>query len=957
MRKKLVLKPKLGISVCFYFMILTILFATIASAALNTELQISGDARFNPIPPPIPDYIIFEHTGNIQYVTVPEACTMEMHVWGAQGGGNNGGRGGYSTGTFTTTEITNVYIVVGGRGGAPAVNAPGGFNGGGRSGTFGTSHMGGGGGGATHISLGTGLLNTPSARNNILVVAGGGGGNGANNGTNSAQNAGGAGGGLSGLIGLTNINWRGHGGTQTAGGAGGSGHTVGNGQTGSAGQGGSMTFAGTGGGGGGGWFGGGAGNWEGGGGGSGHLNNRLTNGVTIAGNTTMPNPEGGTMTGNIGNGLAKIYFSDCEEPGPTGPQPGDDWEFAYTGTIESVELPACTFRLEAWGAEGGLGSPFSGVGPSFVGGRGGYAAGTFTLTEETEIFIAVGGRGTNSNITVPSQQVPGPRPGGFNGGGPGGNNSWDGGAGGGATHISLTTGLLNNANARNNILIAAGGGGGGGNQSIGGAGGGTNGVTPATNTQFQNRVPGSGGTQTAGGASQSPNPVAGPGIGAGTTQNLAGGGGGGWFGGGSGNNSTGGGGGSGHFSSRVTDGELIAGNASMPDPTGGTMTGNIGSGFVRITVIECEGGPTTPNPNDIISIRASITPNEVTQNDSAPTLSVWGTDREDNERVLSSNEFTYTPAITTNTIGTHTITITFAGNNSDNSTPTTTVTYTVVDGNNYPIGHTWDFAFTGDVQEVNLPPGTYQLEVWGASGGNGQQPTNLGGRGGYATGTLTLTSPATVFPIVGGQGTFVTTTFAGGGFNGGGHAQEVNGSGGGGGGATDIRINVNNLNHRIIVAGGGGGGATHSGVWFGGHGGGLTGINAWSTSHPTGVGGGTGTGGSQTAGGAVGIGARGGSFGIGGNGGVANNTIRGGGGGGWFGGAGGSQMGGGGGSGYVKTATSHRPAGYAWPVGNNTFALTSTQLLAGNQSMPNHAGGANFIGNYGHGFARITRVN
>lgn len=41
------------------------------------------------------------------------------------------------------------------------------------------------------------------------------------------------------------------------------------------------------------------------GGGSSYIGS-LSSAQTIAGNTTMPNPTGGTMTGNSGNGYARI---------------------------------------------------------------------------------------------------------------------------------------------------------------------------------------------------------------------------------------------------------------------------------------------------------------------------------------------------------------------------------------------------------------------------------------------------------------------------------------------------------------------------------------------------------------------------------------------------------------------------------------------------------------------------
>lgn len=62
------------------------------------------------------------------------------------------------------------------------------------------------------------------------------------------------------------------------------------------------------GGGGGGFYGGGTGNNStGGGGGSGYIGG-VSSGSTITGNTSMPNPDGGTMTGREGNGLVIISW-------------------------------------------------------------------------------------------------------------------------------------------------------------------------------------------------------------------------------------------------------------------------------------------------------------------------------------------------------------------------------------------------------------------------------------------------------------------------------------------------------------------------------------------------------------------------------------------------------------------------------------------------------------------------
>ena len=60
---------------------------------------------------------------------------------------------------------------------------------------------------------------------------------------------------------------------------------------------------------------------------------------------------------------------------------------------------------------------------------------------------------------------------------------------------------------------------------------------------------------------------------------------------------------------------------------------------------------------------------------------------------------------------------------------------------------TYTFNYTGAVQTVNLQAGSYNIEAWGANGGGSQ-----GGKGGYSTGTLTLSSATTLYVVVGGPG-------------------------------------------------------------------------------------------------------------------------------------------------------------------------------------------------------------
>ena len=58
-----------------------------------------------------------------------------------------------------------------------------------------------------------------------------------------------------------------------------------------------------------------------------------------------------------------------------------------------------------------------------------------------------------------------------------------------------------------------------------------------------------------------------------------------------------------------------------------------------------------------------------------------------------------------------------------------------------------NFAYTGKAQSVTLEPGKYVLECWGAQGGY-RSNSSYGGKGGYSTGTLTLTQKTTIYIYV-----------------------------------------------------------------------------------------------------------------------------------------------------------------------------------------------------------------
>lgn len=243
----------------------------------------------------------FNYTGSYQTFNIPDCATeLKLEVWGAQGGGSNGGKGGYSYGTFSSQSIDTdkLYIYIGGNGSL----VTGGWNGGGKGSSNSITSYGGGGGTDIRTTVNNNYQNR-------IIVAGGGGGA-------SASDAvkGGYGGGGNNNGGDGTGKWKGTGGTQTAGGIEGDtsdpNYTATNGSFGVGGIGGykSLTSGGGGGGGGGGWYGGGGGDWSaynqnrsGGGGGSGYIGG-VTNG-------------GGKSGVRSGNGMVIICWgnnTDCD---------------------------------------------------------------------------------------------------------------------------------------------------------------------------------------------------------------------------------------------------------------------------------------------------------------------------------------------------------------------------------------------------------------------------------------------------------------------------------------------------------------------------------------------------------------------------------------------------------------------------------------------------------------------
>lgn len=231
---------------------------------------------------------------------------------------------------------------------------------------------------------------------------------------------------------------------------------------------------------------------------------------------------------------------------------------------------------------------------------------------------------------------------------------------------------------------------------------------------------------------------------------------------------------------------------------------------------------------------------------------------------------------------------------------------------NIKTGDILNFDYTGTVQTVTLPKGTYKLECWGAQGGysssNSGIEVGMGGKGGYSAGTITLNQKTLIYIYTGGVGSISGNGKADGGFPNGGSswASSTSEGAGGGGGSSDIRIGTDSLYARVIVAGGGGGGGEDNET--GGYGGG-----GWYGADPAGgqTTPATGSSGSDTSGSP-------------------------------------------GGSGYVYTSAtaSNYPSGCLL---NSSYYLSAAKTIAGNTSFTSPTGSSE-TGHSGNGYCRITVI-
>lgn len=322
---------------------------------------------------------------------------------------------------------------------------------------------------------------------------------------------------------------------------------------------------------------------------------------------------------------------------------------------------------------------------------------------------------------------------------------------------------------------------------------------------------------------------------------------------------------------------------------------------------------------------------------------------------------------------------------------------------------TFDYDYTGDVQTFVAPrDGYYNIELWGAQGGNISgigydmygnsrgELTYTGGKGAYTTGVVYLMKNQTLYVYVGGKGSqniSLTTTDKQdvGGYNGGGSLLAGQGIfGASGGGSTDIRLTLgswndfNSLKSRIMVAAGGGGANFRNqgyGEGNGGAGGTLIGINGsesltagsyFRSDYSPGYE--IGTGGTQTSGGHrilyyldgtvvedFNCTTCNGQFGM-----ALQNQNQTGGGSGYYGGGSNGHGGAGGGSSFVsgydgcdaiaENSTAANIVHTGQSIHYSGLKFENANMIDGNSYMPTHDGDNVMIGNSGNGHAKITYV-
>ncbi len=460
---------------------------------------------------------------------------------------------------------------------------------------------------------------------------------------------------------------------------------------------------------------------------------------------------------------------------------GDVFNKTYSCTNAKVEetLPADTYVLQVWGAQGGN------YNTTYIGGKGGYSEGTLTLSASTKVYVYVGCQGSTYNSTTGGTSA-----GGFNGGGSAVTVSYSGTTsyvtgGGGATDIRIGEDSLY---AR---VIVAGGGSGSSNNNSGYYGGGT---SAGYGTAGYGATTTSAGTNGSFGTGASANPSS-------TNYKYASpGGGGGWYGGGSSGTNrsdstnyrtyTGGGSGYVYTSSTasnyptgnklnssyyLTDATTYAGNSSFSSITAGKETGHSGNGYAKIANLVKYNIPVV---NGLTDLEVNI-----------------GKDTYD---LLAGVSVTCGSTGISCTLNGPEITDLSTLPIGDN-----TIYYIVEESNGnkykYPrkvtISKSWEYTSSG-TRQLTLGRGEYKLEVYGASGETASRIS--GGKGGYSVGTLALSESTNIYVHVGNVGASKGYYDR--------YSDGDENEKGAGGGSSDIRIQQDSLYARVIVAGGGEGG-------------------------------------------------------------------------------------------------------------------------------------------------------
>ena len=832
----------------------------------------------------------FNYTGDYQTFVVPKTGVYKLETWGAQGGhrgSNNGGKGGYTSGTIYLTRGDILYVYVGGNG---TTNK--GYNGGGLLPDLNIY-----GGGATDIRLTSGAWDSEEGLKTRLIVSGGGGSVG------STGNSGGAGG-LSGVSASSGCGSGGAGATIAAAGS----------YRASFGKGGNGLHAsgGYGGAGGGGFFGGGGANPDssadddkGGGGGSSFAYNAQSksnySSMNIDEKYYMNSVSYSTGT-NFGDGKAKITLLEIDGITDVQINNGDvpvnfsydryDYDFTVSNDVKQIKfdittedgytlsqsnkvtdmtdilsvtntvtltdnttglVQVYTFKVKKHNyylnAGGGTSYYYDYTGDyqtfyayksgvykletwgaqggdrgASNGGKGGYTSGEIYLNKGEMLYIYVGGNGNNHN--------------GYNGGGYIPETCYSDATcvrpvkafGGGATDIRLVPGTWDNTDGLNSRIMVAGGGG-----SVGAYGntGGAGGLTGGSSSGYGSG--GVGASITAAGSYRASFGKGGNGLSA--SGGYAGSGGGGFFGGGGanpdggGDDDRGGGGGSSFAWSNTTKTSVPSSyNVSEKyfiNAATYTSGANSGDGKAKITLIKSNGITDIKINRGNIPIDFNYEVHDYYLNvDNDMTNVRFNVATEEGYTVNQTNKI----VDMTNILSfTNTITLT-----DDTTGVVTTYNVTIRKQNSHlEEGSTasYGYSYTGNYEKFYVPAtGIYSLETWGAQGSD--RGAKNGGKGGYSYAEMYLSKGEVLYVHVGGSGNTTSINGTGKGYNGGGQVSGYYGSGGVwiqtslgyGGGASDIRYGGDSLYNRVIVAGGGGSvGSTSN---SGGYGGGLTGGNA-----------------------------------------------------------------------------------------------------------------------------------